>query len=812
MAISIGTLSMIASVTGFRDPDNNHYASEFDMDILSAAWTSGSGGRITFTVQGDTQVPNGSTFTVNISGMTPSGYNGTFTATVNIGSRDRFYVASSDPGTATVLGKATKGFAVYTRPTQLNDTRKWDVFAADLGMTYNGWDGYIYGLYGDTFGSNWTGPDTTRGGTGDTTLRVASNGKVISTFNGEAGDTLELNSNTGWTTGGGHAVIRISSDSNKLAYFKYGSRTGTGTSTVLNNVSLVYANDSTKTLTTSDVIRSDDSWTGAGWRSNVAFRSATTDLSSGYTIDTFLNLSSENIAQQAIPGVHQSEVANNVFPPSRNIATNGITVASNVVTVTTTAAHRLVTGAPVTVAGVTNTSFNGTFIITSVPSTTTFTYALTLANTTSTGGTVIGSANITSFSTSGGITATFTTDVAHGLEAGMGVLIAGTTGGTGTDGEWVVYSVGSSTQFTIVAYGCSGSGSAGTARPALFAFADPLDPADGVEGSVIPAGAIAIEFQAAPVSITNVTWSGGTATYTTSTAHYHLAGERVLIAGLAPSALNGTQTIASAPTSTTFTVTMSDPGSITDTSGTSTGTRHYCYYWCVSYFSTRAGSWFSNYMGIAYSDNKANTWTREGISGATYNNADLTKVWSNNSRWSDKFQQAWPVDGGDGYIYCLCTGNGRFYDAYMMRVAKANILSKGSYEYWDGSTWSSSISSAAAVYTGPQAEPSFIYHAGTDQYISFTGDVYDFGIQMRTAPKPWGPWSSETQIISTIAFGNADCYGPFVHPLSCVSPNPVTDIYFHMSLFAPYNTYLMKGTLSAGKSSHWMNVIHNMVQ
>jgi hypothetical protein len=49
--------------------------------------------------------------------------------------------------------------------------------------------------------------------------------------------------------------------------------------------------------------------------------------------------------------------------------------ASNVVTITTTAAHGFTPGQRVTVAATTNTSLNGTFTITSVPSTTTFTYA-----------------------------------------------------------------------------------------------------------------------------------------------------------------------------------------------------------------------------------------------------------------------------------------------------------------------------------------------------------------------------------------------------------------------------------------------------
>jgi N4-gp56 family major capsid protein len=60
-----------------------------------------------------------------------------------------------------------------------------------------------------------------------------------------------------------------------------------------------------------------------------------------------------------------------------------VALTSNVVTITTAVAHGLGTGQIVTVAATTNTAVNGTYTIASVPSTTTFTYALTASNITS---------------------------------------------------------------------------------------------------------------------------------------------------------------------------------------------------------------------------------------------------------------------------------------------------------------------------------------------------------------------------------------------------------------------------------------------
>jgi len=65
-----------------------------------------------------------------------------------------------------------------------------------------------------------------------------------------------------------------------------------------------------------------------------------------------------------------------------------ISRTSNVVTVTTSLYHTFKVGQSVVIADVTNTSFNGTFTITSVPSVTTFTYAQSGTNATSSGGTV----------------------------------------------------------------------------------------------------------------------------------------------------------------------------------------------------------------------------------------------------------------------------------------------------------------------------------------------------------------------------------------------------------------------------------------
>jgi hypothetical protein len=70
----------------------------------------------------------------------------------------------------------------------------------------------------------------------------------------------------------------------------------------------------------------------------------------------------------------------NPFSAALTVSNKALT--SNVATITTSAAHGLFVGDTVKITGV-DTTFNGTWTITTVPSTTTFTYARTAANVTS---------------------------------------------------------------------------------------------------------------------------------------------------------------------------------------------------------------------------------------------------------------------------------------------------------------------------------------------------------------------------------------------------------------------------------------------
>lgn len=153
---------------------------------------------------------------------------------------------------------------------------------------------------------------------------------------------------------------------------------------------------------------------------------------------------SATIAASPTGAVRASVAANIAAAPG------GAVRASNVVTVTTTAAHTFAVGYSVTIAGVAEASFNGTFTIASVPSATTFTFSQAGNNGSSGGGTA--TANVV----------TITTAAAHNLAVGWNVAITGVTDAT-FNGAFTTAAVPSTTTFTFTQAGAASTSGAGAA-------------------------------------------------------------------------------------------------------------------------------------------------------------------------------------------------------------------------------------------------------------------------------------------------------------------------------------------------------------
>ena len=193
-----------------------------------------------------------------------------------------------------------------------------------------------------------------------------------------------------------------------------------------------------------------------------------------------------------------------------------------------------------------------------------------------------------------GTTCTATTTTPHGLSAGSLIYVVGTSASTNApNGAWVVATTPTTNTFTfVVAAAPTGTitNSAGTstlfARPAGYVESRSFD--GGVAfsaGATVPDSQLirqtrryfryqsgkGIQFSTGtslcPVLLTtSITSVGTTATVTTRYAHNLAVGCTVQIANAEQGAYNGNFVIATVPSSTTFTYTMtSDPGVATAT-------------------------------------------------------------------------------------------------------------------------------------------------------------------------------------------------------------------------------------------------------
>ncbi|WP_257669945.1 DUF4185 domain-containing protein [Parapedobacter tibetensis] len=198
----------------------------------------------------------------------------------------------------------------------------------------------------------------------------------------------------------------------------------------------------------------------------------------------------------------------------------------------------------------------------------------------------------------------------------------------------------------------------------------------------------------------------------------------------------------------------------------------------VHYFNIRNWTgWVTNYSGIYKSTDNGQTWTK-----------CEDAVFSSNS----KFGQ-----GGyfkkDGYVYMMGTETGRDSPAYLARFRESDIENPDDYEYWNSSTaqWIKGDESQATILINDKVgELSFIYNDKHEKWIVayFNGDRYN--ITMRTAVDIVGPWSEPYELAAGSEY--AQLYGSYFHPLSTSGDH----LYFLMSMWMPYNVFLMRAELA----------------
>lgn len=196
----------------------------------------------------------------------------------------------------------------------------------------------------------------------------------------------------------------------------------------------------------------------------------------------------------------------------------------------------------------------------------------------------------------------------------------------------------------------------------------------------------------------------------------------------------------------------------------------------VHYFNMRNWRhWDTNYSGLY----------RSADSGITWGPCDVK--FSSNSYFGQigYFKK-------DGYIYMIGTETGRNTPARLARFREKDIERQKRYEYWDGivKRWIRSDEKRATVIIDDKVgELSFIYNYKYKKWIIayFASARYD--ITLRMADDITGPWSEPYKLVDSKEY--PQLYGSFFHPLSSYGD----ELYFLMSMWKPYNVFLMKAKL-----------------
>src|SRR5690606_8591318 len=144
-------------------------------------------------------------------------------------------------------------------------------------------------------------------------------------------------------------------------------------------------------------------------------------------------------------------------------------------------------------------------------------------------------------------------------------------------------------------------------------------------------------------------------------------------------------------------------------------------------------------------------------------------------------------------VYMIGTQTGRDSPARLARFRESDIENQDAYEYWDGmiSQWIRGDETRASVLIADKVgELSFLYNETYDKWIVayFNPDRYE--ISMRTAEAVTGPWSRPYTLASGRDY--PQLYGSYFHPASANGD----ELYFLMSMWLPYNVFLMKAELA----------------
>ncbi|MDR7168098.1 hypothetical protein J2W56_001817 [Nocardia kruczakiae] len=212
--------------------------------------------------------------------------------------------------------------------------------------------------------------------------------------------------------------------------------------------------------------------------------------------------------------------------------------------------------------------------------------------------------------------------------------------------------------------------------------------------------------------------------------------------------------------------------------GSADDTRQFMSYMSIRTWNSLPGTFYTNYGGIAYSDDHGQTWTK-----------DPHAHWDNIFGLAN-FQVSAMVPQGD-YVYLFGTPNTRLGAVGLARVPKDEVLDTSAYQYWRDGNWTpvGGAASATPIVDGPVGELSVRYDSARGVWQMSYLDTAKAAVVVRESNAPQGVWSPSSTLVPVSA-EYPELYGGFIHPWSTSS-----DLYFTISTWSDYNVYLMHARL-----------------
>jgi len=144
-----------------------------------------------------------------------------------------------------------------------------------------------------------------------------------------------------------------------------------------------------------------------------------------------------------------------------------------------------------------------------------------------------------------------------------------------------------------------------------------------------------------------------------------------------------------------------------------------------------------------------------------------------------------------GYVYMAGTVSGRGGAIYLARFSQGKILNQDAYEYWSGNSgWTrAGEANAVPIIEAPAGELSLMWLPAFKRWVITYVDEHRDGLVIRDAKQVTGPWSEARILVRSSDYPGL--YGSYIHPVSAKGRS----LYFLMSIWYPYNVFLMKAEL-----------------